>query len=256
MLRPFRLLALAALALAAAGFAGGAHAQGVLYFETLSHDFGSVQEGEKPSYTFVFTNTGDQPLRLLHVRPSCGCTTPSYSTESIGPGEQGEIVVEYDSQGRPGDFKKHIDVEAEGAEPPSARLEITGNVIPASVQNGVAQGNVSFDADTHTYPSLKADEPASHVFRMQNVGERPIRIEDARSFPAGAEVTYPDRPIFPEEVVEIAVTVPDVGAVADAQGAMDVAVVLHTTDEAQPAKSLRLRGQVVPAATETASGTE
>ena len=116
MLRPFRLFALAAVAFLAVG----AHAQGVLHFDTLEHDFGSIQEGEKPTYTFAFTNTGDAALRLIHVRPSCGCTTPSYSTELIGPGEQGEVVVEYDSQGRPGAFTKHIDIEAEGADPSQA----------------------------------------------------------------------------------------------------------------------------------------
>lgn len=254
MSRPVRLLALAVLALAA-GFAAGAHAQGVLYFETLEHDFGSVNEGEKPNYTFVFTNTGNQPLHLVNVRPSCGCTTPSYSTDPIGPGEQGEIVVEYNSQGRPGEFTKHIEVEAEGTDPSNstARLEITGTVIPASLDNGVAQGNVSFDADVHNYPSLKADEPAHHVFRMENTGERPIRIEGAHSYPEGAEVTFPERPVFPDEVVEITVHVPSVGAVMDAQGRMDVAIVLDTDDAAQPAKSLRLRGQVEQSG-ETASG--
>jgi hypothetical protein len=254
MLRPARLLlALAALALLATGFAGSARAQGVLAFETLEHDFGSVLEGQKPVHTFVFTNVGDQPLRLLHVRPSCGCTTPSYSTESIGPGHQGEIVVEYDSQGRPGEFTKYVNVEAEGADPAQVQLTITGTVVPAAVESGVAQGNVTFDTDVHTYPSLKADEPANHVFRMQNMGERPIRIEEARTFDPGVEVTYPDRPIFPEEVVEIAVRIASVGAVVDARGEMDVAVVLATTDEVQPAKSLRLRGQVE--AETTASGT-
>lgn len=255
MYRLSRLLALAALF----ALAGGAHAQGVLYFEALEHDFGSLNEGEKPTYTFVFTNTGDQPVRLLHVRPSCGCTSPSYSTEPVGPGEQGEVVVEYNSEGRPGEFHKTIDVEAEGAEPSRVTLRITGDVVPASVQNGVAQGNVSFDADTHSYPALKADEPAHHVFRMQNMGERPIRIQAANAYAEGVEVTYPERPVFPDEVVEITVHVASVGAVVDARGEMDVAVVLATDDDTQPAKSLRLTGRLAPTTetvTETASGTE
>lgn len=252
MPRPLRLFALAALALAAAG----AHAQGVLYFDTLEHDFGTLQEGDKPTYTFTFTNTGDEALRLLHVRPSCGCTTPSYTTDPVEPGAQGEIVVEYDSEGRPGEFSKSINIEASGADPASVRLMITGDVIPASVEQGVAQGNVMFDADVHTFSTVKADEPANHVFRMQNTGERPVRIEEARTFDEGVEVTYPDRPIFPEEVVEIGVRVASAGAVADARGAMDVAVVLATTDDAQPTKSLRLRAERVEPAATAASGTQ
>jgi hypothetical protein len=250
MPRLARPLAFAALFFLAAG----AHAQGVLAFEHLEHDFGSVHEGQKPTYTFVFSNVGDQPVRLVHVRPSCGCTAPSYSTDQVMPGQQGEVVVEYNSEGRPGEFNKTIAVEAEGAEPAHVTLRIMGTVIPAAVDNGVVQGNVSFDADMHEYASLKADEPAHHVFRMQNVGERPLRIQAARSFPEGAEVTYPDRPVFPDEVVEVTVHVPSAGAVAGPNGEMDVAVVLTTDDAVQPAKSLRLRGHVGAAeTTETAS---
>lgn len=250
MRHPLRSFAFAALVVLAAA---GARAQGVLAFEHLEHDFATVQEGEKPTYTFVFTNVGDRPVTLINVRPSCGCTSPSYSTEPVGPGSQGEVVVEYNSEGRPGDFTKTIDVEAEGADPAHVTLRITGTVIPASVEQGVTQGNVTFDSDMQEYPALKADEPANHVFRMQNMGERPLRIQEARTFAEGVEVTFPDRPVFPGEVVEIAVRVASAGAASDAHGEMDVAVVLATDDAVQPAKSLRLRGRVARAET---AGTE
>lgn len=252
MTRLARSLAVAALVVLAAA---GARAQGILAFDHLEHDFGSLQEGEKPTYTFVFSNVGDQPVRLVHVRPSCGCTAPSYSTEAVAPGQRGEVVVEYDSEGRPGPFSKTIDVEAEGAEQAHTTLRIVGTVVPASVQNGDVQGNVAFDADTHTYPSLKADEPAHHVFKMQNVGDRPLRIEGARSFPEGVEITFPDRPVFPDQVVEVVVHVPQAGALAGSAGAMDVAIVLTTDDPMQPAKSLRLRGTVGAAGAAEAAAT-
>ena len=92
-------------------------------------------------------NTGDEPVTLTAVRPACGCTAPSYSTDAVAPGGQGQITVEYNSQGRPGPFNKSISVEADGAEPQHVTLYIAGTVVPVNIQNGDAQGNVVFDAD-------------------------------------------------------------------------------------------------------------
>ena len=73
-------------------------------------DFGEVPEGTKVSHQFMFTNTGDHPLKLTRVKASCGCTTPRYSDQAIAPGEQGYIDVEFDSSGKPGHQNKSVTV--------------------------------------------------------------------------------------------------------------------------------------------------
>ncbi len=220
-----------------------ADAQGVLTFETETHDFGSITEGETPTYTFRFTNTGDEPLTISHVQPSCGCTAPSYSTEPVLPNAMGEITVAYNSEGRPGDFNKTVSVQARGAAEGHSTLRITGTVISVNIENGVVQGGVVFDADTFTFENIVAESPLAHVFRMQNRGERPLRIHEARVFNTAVVVTYPVRLIFPGEIVEIAVSVERADAVLNSRGELDAAIILATDDLNQPAKSLRLRGR-------------
>lgn len=79
------------------------------------HDFGTIKEaGGKVSCTFVIKNTGTAPLVLTRVSPSCGCTTPEYSTEPIAPGKEGKIVVTFNPAGRPGQFLKTIAVYSNG----------------------------------------------------------------------------------------------------------------------------------------------
>ena len=233
----------------------GVQAQGVLTFETLEHDFGAMTEGEKPTYTFVFTNTGDQPVTLAAVRPSCGCTTPDYTTEAVAPGAAGEIVVEYNSQGRPGDFRKSIAIEAEGAEPRLTTLRITGTVTPVSIHSGVTQGAVQFDTELYSIEAVAPDSEIAHTFKMQNNSTRPLRIEEVRTFTEGVSVTAPTaRPVFAGEVVNIEVLIPRAADVARPDGTFDIAIVLATTDELQPSKSLRVRGTLAPV--ETATGTQ
>ena len=75
------------------------------------HDFGEIDEnGGSVSYTFEFLNEGSSPLVILSVKPSCGCTTPNWSKDPIGPGNKGFIVAQYDPKGRPGVFRKSLAV--------------------------------------------------------------------------------------------------------------------------------------------------
>lgn len=229
-----RFLSLVALTLLLA-----APASAQLSFAVTTHDFGEIQEGLEPTHTFILTNEGQEPLKLRAVRPSCGCTTPSFTTDEIAPGATGEIVVAFDSQGRPGPFRKSIHVTAEaGGETAEETLYITGDVKRETLTTGAAQGNVLFDADAFDVGTVAADRQVSHVFKMQHTGQRPIRITEATSHPDGLHVVYPTTPVFAGDLVDIRVTVP-AGA---ASGAFDYAVVLTTDDEAQPVKSLRLTG--------------
>ena len=97
-------------------------------FSDMKYDFGTVQSGEKVNYTFEFTNTGNEPLVLSNVKPSCGCTTPSWTREPIAPGENGTIEVEFDSKGKNGKQTKTVTVTA-NTDPAKTTLTITGDVI-------------------------------------------------------------------------------------------------------------------------------
>lgn len=95
-------------------------------FETTSHSFGNVIEGQIATYDFKFTNTGTDPLRLSNVSASCGCTTPKWPREEIAPGQSATITAEYNSNGRPGTFNKNIFVKGNGGD---VTLTISGNVV-------------------------------------------------------------------------------------------------------------------------------
>lgn len=79
-------------------------------FKSDIHDFGSLEEGPSADHVFTFTNTGKEPLIIQRVQPSCGCTTPDWSKEPIGPGKTGMIKASYGTQGRPGHFEKTMTV--------------------------------------------------------------------------------------------------------------------------------------------------
>lgn len=61
------------------------------------YDFGKIRKGDKVSTSFYFKNTGSQPLVLLQVQTSCGCTATRWSREPILPNQTGEISVTFDT---------------------------------------------------------------------------------------------------------------------------------------------------------------
>ena len=77
-------------------------------FEESQFDFGTITSGDKVSHLFTFTNTGDLPLVIKDAKGSCGCTVPQWPKEPIAPGEQGQILVEFNSKGKSGAQNKRV----------------------------------------------------------------------------------------------------------------------------------------------------
>jgi hypothetical protein len=108
-------------------------------FKFTEHNFGDLQEGPKANVDFVFTNTGNKPLILTDVKASCGCTTPEWPKEPIMPGQSSKIKVEYNTQGRPGDFTKSITITSNISDTIPKMIYIKGKVAPSATPTGGAE---------------------------------------------------------------------------------------------------------------------
>lgn len=84
----------------------------VITFVEDSHDFGTINQGEKVSYSFRFKNTGKTDLLISDVRASCGCTVGEFPKEPVKPGKENFIQVTFNSQGKVGAQNKTITVMA------------------------------------------------------------------------------------------------------------------------------------------------
>lgn len=74
----------------------------VMTFDKLSHDFGTINEGDVVETVFTLTNTGNSDLIILNARGSCGCTVPDYPKDQpIAPGDSAEVTVKFDSNNKP-----------------------------------------------------------------------------------------------------------------------------------------------------------
>lgn len=98
-------------------------------FATTDHDFGTVEEGKKVSYTYKVKNTGQAPLIIQNAQPSCGCTVPDWTKNPIPVGGEGFVKAEFDTNGKHGINNKTITVTA-NTWPKSVSLKFKAMVTP------------------------------------------------------------------------------------------------------------------------------
>ena len=107
----------------------------VIEFEKTDHDFGTIAEGKKVTYTYKFKNTGEAPLIIQSAQPSCGCTVPEWSQDPIPVGGTGFVKAEFDSNGKPNIQNKTITVTA-NTWPKTTTLRLKTMVTPKTETGG------------------------------------------------------------------------------------------------------------------------
>lgn len=104
---------------------GGSDA--VITFIEPTYNFGAITQGETVAYNYKFTNTGKGPLIITNAEATCGCTVPEIPKEPILPGQEGEIKVVFNSDGKIGMQDKVITITS-NAVPSTIALHLTGEI--------------------------------------------------------------------------------------------------------------------------------
>lgn len=92
-------------------------------------DFGTVARGTNLTWDFSIKNTGDKPLEILSVQPTCGCTVAEFD-RVIQPGAIGKIHAVVDTTQFSGPISKAIVVTSNDPTQPAAQLTMRAVVKP------------------------------------------------------------------------------------------------------------------------------
>ena len=69
-------------------------------FDKKTHDFGIIRDGTEVETVFSYTNTGEAPLVLSAIKPTCGCTAaPGWSKAPLLPGESSQFTIKFNGKG-------------------------------------------------------------------------------------------------------------------------------------------------------------
>lgn len=143
------------------------------------HDYGSFSDTlKKVDCLMPFVNTGNEPLVITQVRPSCGCTVAEYPRMPIAPGDTAAVQLSFYSRNIPGEFQKDVLVYS-NTTPRKSVIMVKGIVIgsPESVDEKYPYGD---GAIRFTHNSLPLGEVTKGRWREAyftgyNTAQEPMR---------------------------------------------------------------------------------
>lgn len=116
-------------------------------FQTTSHDFGTLDQGQKAEFDFVLENPYSEEVKIASVHTSCGCAKPEIKQKKLKPHEKGTVTAKFDTATFLGTKSATITVVFDKPFTGEVQLHlqafIRGDTLvkPASVQFGTVEEN-------------------------------------------------------------------------------------------------------------------
>ncbi len=80
-------------------------------------DFGVIKRGPGAQHTFEFTNVGTEPIIVMNVTPSCGCTDVDWNKNPVLPGQKGFVKLTLKTEEQHGVFNKEVYIQSNAKTP-------------------------------------------------------------------------------------------------------------------------------------------
>lgn len=166
----------ASVCLAVAVFAlAGNSAQGKEWakkmFPVTSHNFGTVAKGSKTEYRFEFRNLYKEPVHVVGVRTSCGCTSPVVTKKDLATHETAEVVATFNTRTFLGQHGATLTVTFDKPYYAEVQLRVAGHI----------RGDVTFEPPFIDLGNVDLGKGAERKIRVTRVGATPWEISDVRS---------------------------------------------------------------------------
>lgn len=166
-------------------------------------DFGTIWEGVNVNHAFQLEARGDGPVRIEAVRTSCGCTIPRLERadgtafvegDTLDPGEQLVLDVQFASLHRTGSHDRPITVYGNVSESGRFQVHLTGVVEPR-LQTSVEVAEIG---------RLLVGEGGRAEFEITSADGAPVTVlaprasemTPANGWPAGLELVL--EPVEPD----------------------------------------------------------
>jgi hypothetical protein len=107
--------------------------------EPVRFDWGEIPNDRPITQEFLIENRGGQPLEILGVTTSCGCTTARVEAETIKPGGQTRLWVTLDPTAHDpmtGPVVRFVYIRTNDPETPEFSLELHAALVEPKAEEG------------------------------------------------------------------------------------------------------------------------
>ncbi|TWT37508.1 hypothetical protein KOR34_24600 [Posidoniimonas corsicana] len=209
-------------------------------FDKVDHDFGAVARGSDTVYRFEVTNKYKEDIRLLSVRSSCGCTSPSIeTTDWIKTWEKGYVLAKFNTRTFTGLHSATLTVDLEVKSPKvstyrgQVQLRVHGNI----------RGDVVFEPGAIVFGEVDQGDTLEKRVTVTHSGRSSWKIEDVRSASDNLEVELTERHRSGGRVVYDLLARLKEGATP---GLVKEQLAIVTNDSSNPRVPIDVEGRIVP----------
>jgi hypothetical protein len=209
-----------------------------IHFKQDTWDFGPTKQGKNLTHTFIFTNSGEETLKIVKVLTSCGCTAALLSKKIYEAGEKGEIKVTFNTRGYEGEVSKYLYVKSNDPKQPNKMLTVSASIdVPPRPKIELNQYSLDLGL-------ILEGEKIQVNSKIQNRGEKELSVvlshRDIDFFFNGKKITSALK-IKPKKSKEITFKIPT----GQKNGLIREYVLMRSNDPMRPNLSLYLSGYVV-----------
>lgn len=177
-------------------------AQSKLQFSQTTFDYGDIKEdGGAVAALFQARNTGSEPVVVLEVMTSCGCTTPYFERKPIAAGETFNLEIRYDPMNRPERIDRDIFVRVSDSNK-DTKLHIAGRVMPR--QKSIEEiypfdmgGGLRLESNFHAFAYVEHGKSVETRIGYVNHSDRTIVVRISPTIVSGALRVEYDTPVAP-----------------------------------------------------------
>lgn len=136
---------------------------------------GRIQWKIPTTIEYIITNSGNKPLVMTEVMPSCSCVVADWTKEPIPSGAKGKITITFDAKTL-GRFEKDVCIYS-NATPHLVYLNFEGEVVrdakDVSKSNPFKIGNIAIDRTSIEFPDTHKGETLTATLNIVNQSDRP-----------------------------------------------------------------------------------
>ncbi len=143
-------------------------------------DFGKYPAREKKVATYTLRNVGDETVKILKIRKTCGCASATASKSELKPNEETQVEITILPHSIHGPFSKNTFVETTDPAIRFLKLNTAGNAIPlVEVNPSMAfnAGRIKENTEWKTELSLTATEPDVVLGEPVMTNSHPMTVE-------------------------------------------------------------------------------
>ena len=199
-------------------------------------DVGVMDQYETVVGTIQIENSGQEPLRITRVKPSCGCTVVELPLRTVEPGGSVDVTLEFSSGDTHGRVRRPVSVDSNDPKNPRVQFWVAADVEEAN------RPRIEVSPELWDAGALPQNAGASSTFTIKNTGKILLEVEAIDGF-QGCQVKWTGRSRISqgEEMTFDVFFPPDHGF---HPGAFEDSIRIRSNDPARPEVTVPVRAFV------------